>query len=157
MDARIPAKGRRLAPALTALLCLAGPPTANAAPSRLHTSGNALCDAAGTPVVLKGLNICSLEWTNSGDHLMASVRQAIDTWHATLIRLPIAQDRWEGRMPDDKSGPDRSEGGAAYRGAVDAVVAAASASGVYVLVDLHWSDMGVWGSNLGQHRMPDDN
>src|SRR5208283_2332611 len=46
---------------------------------------------------------------------------------------------------------------AAYRAVVDAVIARASASGAYVLVDLHWSDMGVWGSSLGQHKMPDDN
>lgn len=148
----------RLSPALIALLCLASPRVeGGTSPLPLHTSGNALYDNAGKPVVLKGLNICSLEWTNGGDHLMASVRKAIDIWHATLIRLPIAQDRWEGRMPDDKSGPNLSDGGAAYRKLVDGVIAAASASGVYVLVDLHWSDMGAWGSNLGQHKMPDDN
>ena len=88
---------------------------------------------------------------------MASVGQAVDVWRAKLIRLPIAQDRWAGRMPDDKSGPDRWDGGAAYRAVVDAVIARASAAGAYVLVDLHWSDMGVWGSSVGQHKMPDDN
>ncbi|MGA2018184.1 MAG: cellulase family glycosylhydrolase [Opitutaceae bacterium] len=157
MFPRIPSIGRRMAPALIAVLCATCPRPTVAAPPALHTSAGTLCDSAGAPVVLRGIDICSLEWTNAGDHLMASVGQAVDVWHARLVRLPIAQDRWAGRMPDDKSGPDLSDGGAAYRGVVDSVVARASASGCYVLVDLHWSDMGVWGSSLGQHKMPDDN
>jgi hypothetical protein len=126
-------------------------------PRPLHTAGGGLYDNTGAPVVLKGLDLCSLEWENGGDHLLRSVRQAIGPWRATLIRLPITQDRWFGKMPDDPSGPGRSDGGAAYRRRADAVVALASAAGVYVLVDLHWSDMGVWGANVGQHKLPDDN
>lgn len=128
-----------------------------AEPAPLHVAGTSICDASGATVVLRGVDICSLEWLNGGDHLLASVRQAIGPWHANLIRLPIAQDRWMGRMPDDASGPDRSDGGAAYRALVDRVVATAAAAGVYVLVDLHWSDMGRWGQDVTQHCMPDDN
>ncbi|MGH7996182.1 MAG: glycoside hydrolase family 5 protein, partial [Opitutaceae bacterium] len=148
---------RALAPALLFCSCLGGVLPAKAEPLALHASGTFLCDSAGRPVVLKGVNICSLEWTNSGEHILASVKEAVGPWRATLIRLPISQDRWEGKMPDDKTGPDRSDGGAAYRRIVDRAVATASAAGAYVIVDLHWSDMGVWGRHEGQHPMPDDN
>ena len=145
----------------TALAALAALSLGSSAYSRpplaLHTSGNRLCDSDGNTVVLKGVNIPSVEWMNGGDHAMQSVEEAIHRWHVNIIRLPIAQDRWMGRMPDEESGLDLSDGGASYRRLVDSLVNAASAEGVYMIVDLHWSDMGVWGRNVGQHRMPDAN
>ena len=47
--------------------------------------------------------------------------------------------------------------GDSYRATIDSIVAYIASQGAYVDVDLHWSDMGVWGANLGQHFMPDDN
>ena len=32
-----------------------------------------------------------------------------------------------------------------------------SSKGCYVILDLHWSDVGEWGVNIGQHSMPDEN
>jgi hypothetical protein len=37
------------------------------------------------------------------------------------------------------------------------VISTAQATNAYVMLDLHWSDMGVWGQNNDQHYMPDDN
>jgi hypothetical protein len=142
---------------LTAAVLFAARPAFCLAPLPLHVSGNTIFDSGGRPVVLRGVNIPSVEWKNGGDHIMASLEEAIRHWRATVIRLPVNQDRWEGKMPDDDSGPDRSDAGASYRGLVDRVVQAASDAGVYVIVDQHWSDLGVWGRDVTQHKMPDRN
>jgi hypothetical protein len=44
----------------------------------------------------------------------------------------------------------------AYRALVDQIINTAAADGAYVMLDMHWSDMGVWGANNGQHFLPDD-
>ena len=53
--------------------------------------------------------------------------------------------------------PIRSDKGKFYRILVRQVVDAAAAGGCYVILDLHWSDAGEWGKNIGQHLMPDEN
>ncbi len=121
-------------------------------PMCLHTEGNKVLDAAGKPVRLCGVNIASLEWTNGGDHVEESVNRAINDWKVNLIRLPLAQDRWFGKMPN------QSDGGAAYRALVDKLVGTCAAGHVYIDLDLHWSECGKWvgeGGRLGQHNMPD--
>ena len=122
----------------------------------LHVAGNTLVDPANNPVVLRGVNVISLEWRPDGDNIMQAVNIAIDDWHANLIRLPVNQDFWFGH-DEDWTGGESGDGGAAYRSLVDQVISTARAKNAYVMLDLHWSDMGVWGSNNGQHFMPDDN
>ena len=122
-------------------------------PMVLHTEGNRVLDTGGRPVWLYGVNIASLEWTNGGDHVEESVNRAINDWKVNLIRLPLAQDRWFGKMTDQR------DGGAAYRMLVDRLVDTCAAAGVYLDLDLHWSDCGQWvneGGKLGQHNMPDE-
>lgn len=119
---------------------------------RLHTKGNRVLDTAGKPIQLYGVNIASLEWKNDGDHVEESVHRAISDWKVNLIRLPLAQDRWFGKVPD------QTDGGAAYRALVDKLVDICAAAQVYLDLDLHWSDCGIWvneGGRLGQHNMPD--
>jgi hypothetical protein len=79
------------------------------------------------------------------------VKVAIQDWHANPIRVPLAQDRWFGKAPD------QTDGGKAYRALVKQVVDTCSKAGVYVILDLHWSDAGEWGQQIGQHNMPDAN
>jgi hypothetical protein len=122
-------------------------------PMRLHTEGNKVLDAGGKPVWLYGINIASLEWTNGGEHVEESVNRAINDWKVNLIRLPLAQDRWFGKMTN------QTDGGAAYRALVDKLVDTCAAGRVYINLDLHWSDCGKWvneGGKLGQHDMPDE-
>jgi hypothetical protein len=121
----------------------------------LHVVGNQLKDPANNTVVLRGVNIISLEWRPDGDNVMQAVNIAIKDWHATLLRLPVNEDYWFGH-DQAWTGTDSGDGGAAYRALVDQVVSTARASNVYVMLDLHWSDMGVWGANNGQHFLPDD-
>jgi hypothetical protein len=123
-------------------------------PMRLHTEGNRVLDASGKPVWLYGVNIASLEWRNDGDHVQESVERAIIDWKVSLIRLPLAQDRWFGKMMS------QTDGGAGYRAIVDNIVSTCAAARVYIDLDLHWSDCGKWiseGGTLGEHNMPDKN
>jgi len=121
---------------------------------RLHTRKNKVLNAAGKRVLLRGVNIASLEWSDDGDHVEESVNRAINDWKVNLIRLPLAQDRWFGKTTN------QADGGAAYRARVDKVVDTCAAAHVYIDLDLHWSDCGRWvneGGKLGQHDMPDTN
>ena len=118
----------------------------------LSVVGNKLKTRTGETVRLQGVNIPSLEWSDTGDsQLMQSVDTALSVWHANVIRLPLSQDRWFGMV--DKQLDD----GAAYRKVVDNVVQAVSAKHAYVIIDLHWSNGGAWGKDIGQHNMPDLN
>jgi aryl-phospho-beta-D-glucosidase BglC (GH1 family) len=75
----------------------------------------------------------------------------VTEWHANLIRLPLSQDRWFGKAPD------QNDGGEAYRALVHRLVDFCEAQDAHILLDLHWSDAGVWGRNIGQHNLPDAN
>jgi endoglucanase len=133
---------------LTALSLALG---ACAAPPMLHVSGAKLVTGAGKAVRLQGVNIPSLEWSDGGDHVLQSVAAATTGWHANVLRLPVAQDRWFGQSPT------QNDDGGNYRKLVDSVIKAAAARNAYVVLDLHWSDAGAWGRDIGQHSMPDLN
>jgi aryl-phospho-beta-D-glucosidase BglC (GH1 family) len=154
---------------LVAILAFLAQARVMAQPLVLHVSGSDLVNSNGATVVLHGVNIPSLETLNTGTGpassgnpsggggtgIMDSVNEAINVWHVSLIRLPICQDRWLGYAPVDYNGYSNSA--STYQGIVEQIVSTASAAGVYVLIDMHWSDEGVWGENLGQHMMPDEN
>jgi hypothetical protein len=119
----------------------------------LRVEGTRLLNARGQPVLLRGVNIASLEWNNQGDHMQEAMDHAIRVWRASLIRMPLAQDRWFGKAAR------QDDGGLAYRRLVDSLVDACAAAGVYLDLDLHWSNRGQWsseGGKLAQHLMPDE-
>ena len=121
-------------------------------PLPLKVAGTKVVNSKNEPVRLRGVNAASLEWTSNGEgHIVESVRVAIDDWHVNHIRLPMSQDRWFGKAPE------QSDEGKAYRALVDQVVQLCASKGVYIMLDLHWSDVGEWGRNIGQHSMPDEN
>ena len=122
--------------------------------------GNQIVTVVGhCPVRLKGVDVPGLEWSNTGDGPsspngnLATVQKAVNTWSCNFVRLPLNQDRWLGTA----CGSD----GTTYRGYVQAIVNWCNANNVYVLLDLHWNDLGTAGANqactAGQHDMPDDN
>ena len=131
----------------------AGDATSSSMPLPLKVVGTQVLNSKGEPVILRGVNCASMEWTSSGEgHILQSVKVAIDDWHVNHVRLPLAQDRWFGKMTN------QADGGAAYRALVDKLVDACAAAHVYIDLDLHWSDCGTWvndGGKLGQHNMPD--
>ena len=104
------------------------------------------------PVLLRGVNAASLEWTSEGEgRILQSVNTAINDWGVNIIRLPLAQDRWFGKAPGQQ------DGGNSYRALVRRGRGPARRSNCYIVLDLHWSDCGEWGVNIGQHSMPDLN
>lgn len=124
---------------------------AHAADVTLHVVGNRLKTADGRAVRLQGVNVPSLEWSNTGESVLRSIQVAMDEWKANSIRLPLAQDRWFGHASGQR------DGGKAYREIVDNAVQAVAERGGYIILDLHWSDAGEWGKQIAQHRMPDQN
>ncbi len=123
-----------------------------AAPRPLRVVGNELQDDLGARVRLRGVNCAGMEWSDDSDgHILRTVEVAVTDWHANLIRLPLAQDRWFGRAPG------QTDGGARYRALVKQLVDFCAAHDAYLMLDLHWSDAGEWGKNIGQHNLPDRN
>jgi hypothetical protein len=120
----------------------------------LHVAGTLLKDPSNSTVVLRGVNVASLEWRPDGPNVLRATDTAL-AWGANLIRLPVNQDFWFGH-DQQWTGDEAGDGGAGYRGLVDQVVNEAQANNAYVMLDMHWSDMGVWGQHNGQHDMPDD-
>ena len=119
------------------------------ADDRLHVEGNRLVEK-GKTVRLQGVNIPSFEWSNDGENVFRSARVALEDWKANCIRLPLSQDRWFGKAEGQKDGGDE------YRKNVQEVEGFVTARGAYLILDLHWSNAGVWGKNIGQHKMPDE-
>jgi hypothetical protein len=121
----------------------------------IHVEGNKIYNAMGVELRLKGVNICSLEWNSRGDRVPESAHEVFTNWNCNFIRLPLSQDRWFGKV-SDWSTPNPPDGGMQYRQIVDDVVELALSLGKYVALDLHWSNAGEWGENIGQHYMPDE-
>jgi hypothetical protein len=118
----------------------------------LKVSGTRILDGKNRPVRLRGVNAASLEWTSDGGgHILQTVNVAICDWHANIIRLPLSQDRWFGKAPE------QHDGGRSYRELVQQVVDECASQHCYIILDLHWSDCNEWGRNIGQHSMPDLN
>ncbi len=150
-------KNRRAA-ALAALLLLGG---ANASPADnpdnnlplpLKVVGTKIVNSRGETVLLRGVNAASLEWSSDGQgRILTSVKTAIRDWHVNIIRLPLSQDRWFGK------GPEQMGDSASYRALIHQVVDLCATNQCYIILDLHWSDCDRWGKNIGQHSMPDEN
>ncbi len=121
-------------------------------PLALRVVENKVLNSRNQPVVLRGVNIPDLEWTGGGQRrILQSINAAIRDWRVTIIRLPLVEDFWFGKAPDQR------DGGASYRELVSQAVDACATQGCYVIVDLHWWDCGIWGTNISEHYMPDLN
>jgi endoglucanase len=141
-------------------LLLIAPPgqlsgTTIAATGTLHVEGKRLIGAGGQTVVLHGVNrsgteaACVNGWgIFDGPNDAASVA-AIASWHANAVRIPLNEDCWLG-INDVL--PEFS--GAAYRDAVASYVRLVTDSGLYAILDLHWSAPGLTLAK-GQAPMPD--
>ena len=147
---------------LALLSFLSLPGQAPAAPPELMALGNQIVTVVGhCPVRLKGVDVPSLEWSNNGDgppsggsnKALATVQYAVNNWACNFVRLPLNQDRWMGTACGASA--------TSYQALVQAIVDWCNTNNVYVLLDLHWNDLGsAGGGNVcsgGQHDLPDDN
>lgn len=100
-------------------------------PSELHVVGNKILAKDGHQVVLRGVNIDSLQWNPRGERILRNSIVAIEDWKANILRLPVKEEYWFGRETG------QTDGGKAYRELVDAAVNIAANRGAYLLLDLH--------------------
>ena len=122
------------------------------APLPLKVVGTKILNSHGERVLLRGVNAASMEWSSDGQgHILETVNTAIHVWHVNIIRLPLSQDRWFGKAPE------QTDGGKSYRELVQQLVNTCETNRCYIILDLHWSDCNEWGKNIGQHSMPDSN
>ena len=127
-------------------------------PDELMVVGNQFVSTStGCTIVLRGVNVDSLEYNSSGtdggvcNDIVASTGAAITRWHANLIRVPLSQDFWFGVGNSKTTNPNQ----AAYRALVDTLVGTCRNNNAYCLLDLHWSGNGNWGTAVQQENMPD--
>lgn len=108
---------------------------------QLRASGNELARADDSRVVLHGVDRAGTEsdcvqgrgiFTGPTDQ--ASV-DAMKSWGINAVRLPLNEACWNGQ-----SYVNPAYSGAKYRAAISAYVRLLNANGIFVVLDLHWTD-----------------
>ena len=129
------------------------PPPPTGAPA-VRVQGNGFVDSAGRSIRLRGVNrsgaeyACAQGWgIFDGPSDSASV-QAIASWNATAVRVPLNETCWLGI-----NGVAPAYSGAIYRQAITDYVTLLNRAGLVVILDLHWSAAGT-AVALGQAPMP---
>ncbi len=123
--------------------------------SGLHVLGNQILNDAAVPVLLHGVNRSGVEvacvqgWRIFDGPSDAASVQAIVSWHANAVRLPLNEDCWLGI-----NGVNPAYSGAAYQKAIGSFVALLTGSGFAVVLDLHLSAPGTQLATA-QQPMPD--
>jgi hypothetical protein len=138
-------------------------PATSTAP-QLHVSGNQLLNAAGSPVVLHGVDRSGGEfacvqntgiWNGPMDQ--ASVT-AMKEWGITAVRVPLNEACWNA-----EAYVTSAYAGATYQQAVKQYVNLLNDNGIVAILDLHWTDGAYNGTGSGcasaqaicQKPMPD--
>jgi hypothetical protein len=128
---------------------------ASPAPTGLHAVGNRIVDGAGQTVRLRGVNYSGTEYACiqgwgifDGPNNLASV-QAIASWKANAVRLPLNEDCWLGI-----NGVAAAYGGANYQAAIAGYVALLTQNGLIPVLEVHWSAPGTQQAT-GQQPMLD--
>lgn len=157
--------------------------SASASNLSIRVSGNQLIDVKGNPVQLRGVNISGLEtvaiqgWdpANPWGGVTGDATpnwNMIKTWGANAVRLPLNEASWLGLSCVDVAGIGsvvkngvktadapgttiNADPGSNYQATVAASVASASAAGLYVILDLHWTAPGN-ACPMAQNPMADD-
>ena len=118
---------------------------------RVRVDGNHLVDGSGKALHLHGVNHSGTEFVCAtlgspgnvgwgiygGPDDKLSTFQAIASWHANAIRIPLNEDCWLGI-----NGINPAYAGAHYQAAIATEVRLAHQAGLYVILDLHWSAPG---------------
>jgi len=125
-----------------------------------------LVDSSGKPVQLRGVNLSGLEfvavqgWSpgnpwggQTGD--ATPNWNAIKTWKVNSVRIPLNEASWLGYSCTDADGKTRDpDPGDNYQATAKSAVREATAAGLYVILDLHWSAPGKF-CPLAQNPMAD--
>jgi len=114
----------------------------------LHVQGDRLMED-GAEVRLHGVLVPSMESSVTGKNVYRSCRVLLEDWNANCAELPVSQDRWFGRSPDQKEHRDE------YKFAIDDLVNLFSRRNQYLIIELASTDAGDWGKHEGPHTAPD--
>lgn len=125
----------------------AAPPAAATSSLSVRVQGDHFIDANSEPLQLRGVNVSGLEFVaaqgwDAADPWggTAPSYDAIKTWKANVVRLPLNEASWLGYTCVDGSGVSRDpDPGHNYKATVAKAVADATAAGLYVILDLHWT------------------
>lgn len=94
---------------------------------RLKTEGNKFTTADGTPISLRGVSLCSIEW-----HAPLKQIETIGTeWKVNIVRLPVQPREW------DRYGPAKY-----MKDKLDPAVALCKKHGFYCIID--WHEISDW-------------
>jgi endoglucanase len=121
----------------------------------LHASGNKLMDDSGNVVQLRGVSRSGTEYSCiQGNGIFDGPSddtslEAIRTWKANAIRIPLNEDCWLAI-----NGVDAAYAGANYQAAILDFADRAAAKGLYPILELHWSAPGTTPATE-QNPMPD--
>lgn len=129
-DAPLAAERQKLADEQEVVRLLALPPVTRP----LKVSGNKLVDDRGRHVILRGVNVPSLEWSSRGENVLRSAKVSFLDWKANVIRVPVHHGYWFGRGKGAKEPSNNAE---AYRKIVDDLVKIAAGQGAWLILDLH--------------------
>lgn len=113
----------------------------------VKVEGNHLVDGNGAPLQLRGVSVSGLEFVAvqgwSPANPWGATRPdwgAIRKWSANAVRIPLNEASWLGYSCVDGKGATRNpDPGHNYKKTVAETVQQATAAGLYVVLDLHWS------------------
>ena len=107
-------------------------------PRGLHVVGNAIQDAAGARVVLRGVNrsgseyACLLDQGNFDGLVDDRAVKALLSWNINAVRIPLNESCWLGIK-----GGSSAYSGEAHKAAIKSYVARLEANGIVPILELH--------------------
>ena len=150
-----PVRNHSLKKLAIVLAACAAAASASASSLSVRVKGRHFIDAQGKTLQLRGVNYSGFEFVaiqgwNPTDPSGAQAGQrggpkwsAIKAWKANTVRIPLNEASWLGHRCTDTNGVvRRADPAGNYRSAVREQVKQATAAGLYVIVDLHWSAPG---------------
>jgi endoglucanase len=118
---------------------------------KVSISGDHFVDATGKTLQLRGANVSGLEfvavqgwdpaspWGGQAGPTTPNFT-AMKSWDINVVRLPLNEASWLGYTCVDATGASRNpDPGHNYQATVIQAVADATAAGLYVIIDLHWT------------------
>jgi hypothetical protein len=120
----------------------------------VRVNGNHFIDGAGQTLQLRGVNLSGLEfvamqgWSPSnpwGGQTGTATPDfnAVKSWGTNAVRIPLNEASWLGLTCTDTSGNVlHADPGSNYQSALLQTVQNATAAGLYVILDLHWTAPG---------------